>query len=126
MQLFVGIYLSGIKTVTSHVDKSHYSVGCRNILFYLKFPSYMTCTKFEDQDTSPLFKYHHKYVMDVIQYVGRRYMYHVFNWNSGELNLLFQFFARFAKMRKLISASVVPSIHQVVCPVLDEWISNFM
>ena len=53
-------------------------------------------------------------------------MYHAFNWNSGEPNLHFQFFARFAKIRKLISASVVSSIHQVVCLVLDEWILTFM
>jgi len=53
-------------------------------------------------------------------------MYDAFNCNSGELNLRFRFFARFAKMHKLISASVVSSIRQVVSAVLDEWISNFM
>jgi len=46
-------------------------------------------------------------------------MYHACNWNSGELNLRWQFFARFAKMRKVISVSVV-SNRQVVCPVLVE------
>ena len=53
-------------------------------------------------------------------------MYHAFNWNSGELNLRVQFFARFAKMRKVISVLAVLSIRQVVCPVLGEWISSFM
>jgi len=95
----------------------------KGVFVLVEIPQLMTCTKFEVR--TPPRRYHHNYVY-VMQYVGRRYMYHAFNWNSGELNLRVQFFARFAKMRKVISVLAVLSIRQVVCPVLGEWISSFM